>query len=251
MQTELSIIIPVWNEGENIKHMLKALYEVSPDFQVIIVYDFLEDNTVPVAREFSKDHKTALVHNTKGKGVANAIRSGIEAATGTFILILAADDVGPVSAIPDMLALMDEGCEFISCTRYAYGGKRDKDSLIQRVLSRSANKLFTLITGSAFSDMTTGFKMFKKEILPKLNLESHSTSWAIVFEMAIKAQAAQLQLGEVPIRSTDRTHGKSTFKPGPWVKEYLHWFWWGIWKLHRTNIKKPLVRITTQEGKSR
>ena len=74
--------------------------------------------------------------------------------------------------------------------------------------------------------------MFKKEIFEKLNLESRPIGWVVAFEMAIKAQLAGLQLGEVPIVSIDRLYGgRSTFHLGPWFVEYLKWFIWGARRL--------------------
>ena len=166
-------------------------------------------------------------------------------------MILAADDLGPLPGIYDMVALMDQGCDFVSCTRYAYGGSRDKDSFKQKALSKAGNKLFRMISGSVFTDLTTGFKMFRRSILNKMKLESNSISWAIVFEMAIKAQALGLKLGEVPIKSSDRKYGKSTFKLGPWFKEYLSWFFWGAGHLHGTKIKRPIVRVPKNYGNKR
>jgi len=61
--------------------------------------------------------------------------------------------------------------------------------------------------------------------------------------MAIKAQAAGMKLGEVPIRSSDRKYGKSTFRLGPWFKEYIRWFFWGLNHLHGKRMKRPMVRI--------
>jgi len=242
---KLSIVMPVRNEGRNIEIMLKSLKrEVALLYEVLIVYDSKDDDSIPMVKKLKPAFPSiGLFHNTKGRGVANAIRFGMQAANGEILLILSADDLGPVYAIEDMMELMKQGCDFVSATRYAYGGRRDKDSIIQRILSRTANKLFNLLTGSVFSDLTTGFKMVRKSALWKLSLESDSISWAIAFEMAIKAQAAGLRLGEVPIRSTDRKHGTSTFKLGPWVKEYLGWFFWGIKRLRRKKIENPLVRI--------
>ena len=82
------------------------------------------------------------MHNTRGRGILNALRAGVEAAQGKYVLIFAADEVGPVLAIDDMIALMDAGCEFVSCTRYAHGGRRLGGSWIGGVLSRLANRLF-------------------------------------------------------------------------------------------------------------
>ena len=241
---KLSVLIPVHNESKNIEIMIKALNKIKLPMQVLIIYDSLTDDTIPVANKYTKKFKNIkLVQNKIGKGVANAIKAGIKASKGDYILILAADDLGPVHGINDMVTLMNQGCDFVSCTRYAYGGSRDKDSFKQKTLSKAGNKLFRVLSGSVFTDLTTGFKMFRKSILNKIKLESNSISWAIVFEMAIKAQASGLKLGEVPIKSQDRKYGKSSFRLRPWFKEYLKWFLWGASRLHDIKIKRPIVRV--------
>jgi dolichol-phosphate mannosyltransferase len=174
------------------------------------------------------------LHNTLGAGVINAIRAGVEAAAGDIILIFAADEVGPVLAIDDMLTLMDDGCDFVSCTRYAHGGRRLGGSVIGGVLSRLANRLFHALAGSALTDSTTGIKMFRRARFADFDLQSRPVGWAVAFEMAIKAQIMGLRLGEVPIVSIDRLFGgESTFRLGPWTMEYLRWFLWGMKRLHR------------------
>jgi len=243
-RTKLSIIIPVRNEGKNISNMIIALNTLKISKQILIIYDFSNDDTLPVVNKLSKQYDNLiLVQNKLGKGVANAIRSGINKSESDYILILAADDMGPIKSIKDMVYLMDQGCDFVSCTRYCYGGKRDNDSFLQKVFSRTGNKLFNLLSGSVFTDLTTGFKMFRSSIFDKLKIESDSLSWSIVFEMAIKAQSAGMKLGEVPVRSSDRKHGKSTFRLGPWFKEYVKWFFWGITHLHGKKVKKPMIKI--------
>jgi glycosyltransferase involved in cell wall biosynthesis len=229
--TTLSILLPVRNEGINLKLMLKILRAVAEEsHEVIVIHDTSDDNSIPVVREIQKSYpELHLVHNTLGRGVVNAIRAGVEAAKGEYVLIFAADEVGPVLAIEDMLMLMKQGCDFVSCTRYAHGGRRLGGSFIGGLLSRSANWFFHRLSGSPFSDATTGIKMFRREIFPKLNIQCRPVGWAVAFEMAIKAQHAGLRLGEVPIVSIDRLYGgKSTFRLGAWVMEYARWFFWGL-----------------------
>ncbi|NVL73244.1 glycosyltransferase, partial [Escherichia coli] len=116
-------------------------------------------------------------------GVINAIRAGVAAAKSDVILSFAADEVGPVLAIDDMLALIREGSDFVSCTRYAHGGRRLGGSVVGGALSRTANRLFSRVAGSALSDATTGIKMFRKSLFEKLALESKPVGWAVAFEM--------------------------------------------------------------------
>ena len=89
--------------------------------------------------------------------------------------------------------------------------------------------MFHALTGSVLTDSTTGIKMIRRSVFNELDLKAAPVGWAVAFEMAIKAQLAGLQLGEVPIVSIDRLYGgESTFRLGPWVLEYLKWFWFGV-----------------------
>ncbi len=236
----LSILIPVRNEGVNLKIMLRILGAiVEVPHEVLVVHDTVEDDSIGVVKKVQQDYpQLRLVHNRLGVGVINAIRAGVDAARGEYVLIFAADEVGPVLAIEDMLDLMREGCEFVSCTRYAHGGRRLGGSIIGGMLSRMANRLFGLLAGSVLSDCTTGIKMFRRDLFEKMNLEARPVGWAVAFEMAIKAQWIGLKLGEVPIISIDRLYGgKSTFKLGPWVGEYSRWFLWGLRRTRQARRK--------------
>ncbi|MCG6538446.1 MAG: glycosyltransferase, partial [Syntrophales bacterium LBB04] len=240
----LSILLPVRNEGINLKIMLKILRAVVEEpHEVIVIHDTANDDSIPVVREVQKNYpELFLVHNTLGRGVVNAIKAGVESAKGKYILIFAADEVGPVLAIEDMISLMDDNCDFVSCTRYAHGGRRLGGSWIGGFLSRSANRLFHCLSRSPFSDATTGIKMFRRDVFHKLNLECRPIGWAVAFEMAIKAQHMGLRLGEVPIVSIDRLYGgESTFRLGPWVGEYSRWFFWGLRRSWMTGGARPMI----------
>ena len=243
----LSILLPVRNEGINLRVMVKLLTAVvEVPYELLIVYDFPEDGSIPVVQEMQNNHPNLrLVHNQNGRGVVNAIRAGVEAAVGDYVLLFAADEVGPLLAIEDMLALMDEGCDLVSCSRYAHGGRRLGGSMIGGALSRLANRLFHRLAGCVMSDATTGIKLFRRSLFDSLHLEARPVGWAVTFEMAMKAQLAGWQLGEVPIISIDRLYGgKSTFRLGPWTGEYLRWFIWGWRHLRRVpRSERPTVRV--------
>ncbi len=166
-------------------------------------------------------------------------------ARSSVVTILCADDTGPVLVIEDMLALMREGCDFVSVTRYAHGGRRLGGSWIGGLLSRVANWLFHCVARSPFTDATTGGKMFRRELFPKFNLESRPIGWAFAFEMSIKAQLLGLRLGEVPLVSIDRLFGgQSSFRLGPWLVEYLRCFFWGLRRVCRQEVRScPPIRI--------
>ena len=250
---KLSVLIPVRNEGINLKVMLKILKAVvEVPHEVLVVHDTPEDDCKPVVEAMKNDYPNLrAVHNTLGKGVANAISFGVDHAQGDFVLIFAADEVGPVLAVKDLLNLADQGCEFISCTRYAHGGRRLGGSLIGKTLSYMANFLFHHLSGAALTDSTTGIKMFRRNIFPQLQLKANSVGWTVAFEMAIKAQLLGFRLGEVPIISIDRLYGgESTFHLRSWVFEYLKWYFWGTKELRKqkTKVTKKDVLIRIPQG---
>jgi len=242
----LTVLMPVRNEGINLRIMLKMLRAVvDVPYEVVIVHDTPGDDSVRVVADLPPGQPVRAVHNTLGPGVVNAIRAGVAAAAGRYVLIFAADEVGPVLAIEDMLALMDSGCEFVSCTRYAHGGRRLGGSFIGGILSRIANRLFGWMAGSLMTDCTTGIKMFRRDQFERFHLESRPIGWAVAFELSIKAQMLGLSLGEVPIVSIDRLYGgQSTFRLGPWTGEYMRWFIWGLTRTRRSQLGRQVqVRI--------
>lgn len=241
--------MPVKDEGINVRLMLKLLRAViEVPHEILVIYDEPEDDTIAVVRAHREEHPhVRLVHNGLGRGVANAIRSGISAAQGDAVLIFAVDETGPVLAIHEMLTLMDHGCDLVSCTRYARGGRRLGGSVMGGLLSRVANGLFRWLTGSALTDSTTGIKMVRRSVFEHITLEATSRSWAVAFELAIKAQLAGLKVGEVPIVSIDRLFGgKSSFSIGQWCWEYLRWFVLGLTRLRRSP-RRQRVAVTIQE----
>jgi len=258
--TVLTILMPVRNEGLNLKIMLKILKAVvDVPHEVLVVFDQEGDESLVVVGGMSPEYRRVrAVHNRLGRGILNALRTGVAEARGKYVLIFAADEVGPVLAIDDMIELMEQGCDFVSCTRYAHGGRRLGGSWIGGILSRIANRMFCRLSGCQLTDATTGIKMFRPELFDRLHLEARPIGWAVAFEMGIKAQLAGLTLGEVPIVSIDRLYGgKSTFVLGPWVAEYLRWFMWGLRQSFRsrssrtTTVRVRIPSATAMGGKVR
>lgn len=242
----LTVLLPVRNETMNLRVMLRILRAVLVfSHEIIVIFDHEDDASRGVVEEARTEYpQVRALLNTAGRGVAFAIRAGVKAAQGERILIFAADEVGPILAIDDMMALMDEGAEFVSATRYAHGGRRLGGSFIGRVLSRAANWLLFLGSGTGLTDSTTGIKMFRRSDFDSLSRDTKSVGWAVAFEMAINAHLLGLRLGEVPIISIDRLFGgQSTFKLVPWIVGYLGYFLTGLRRLPRTKRPEVAVRI--------
>lgn len=243
----LSVLMPVRNEALNLKVMLRILRPALADLrhEVLVVFTDPADTSIPVIEAARRDNPVVIpVHCTSGTGVASALRAGVAAARGERVLVFLADDLGPVLAIDDIMGLMDEGVEFVSCTRYAYGGRRLGGSRIGHVLSRLANSLLRYLSSAAFTDSTTGVKCFLKKDFARLTRDTDSIGWAVAFEMAINAQAQGLRLGEIPVISIDRLFGgQSSFRLFPWIAGYLRYFILALKRLPRGGRPPVKVRI--------
>ena len=244
----LTILVPVRNEEMNLRVLLRILkVALDTDHEILVVYDTADDRSAPIVREAQPNYPGLRgVHNQLGRGVINAIRAGVAEARAPVVTILCADDTGPVLVVDDMMALMNQGCDLVSVTRYAHGGRRLGGSLLGGVLSRTANWLFYRIARCPFTDATTGGKMFRKSLFERFVFECRPIGWAFAFEMAVKAQHMSLRLGEVPLVSIDRLFGgQSTFRvSSAWVVEYFRWFRWGVRKTLRSgSFKRPPIAV--------
>ena len=241
MNKELSIVLPVHNEKESLAIMVRLLISsLKFPHEIIIVYDSKEDNALDEANKLKKEFSNIkVIHNTIGRGVRNAIETGIQNSSYQLILITAVDEIFPIISIDHMLEkLLNDNFDFISGTRYSKGGSRLGGSLIGSILSRIANKVFNYLSKIELTDCTTGIKMFKKEVWNNINFQSKQVGWAFAFEFSIKAYINGYKTSEYPIKSVDRLFGgSSTFKFGPWVKEYLKLFIWGIKKIREYEKK--------------
>ena len=133
MQKSLGIIIPVYNEAQNIGYTIESIEEkVKTLHKIYIVYDFDEDNTLPVAKEF---HKTGMdlkfVKNPAGD-VVNAIKTGLRKADEDYLLVTMADLSDDYTVVDDMCKLMAEGYDVICGSRYMKGGKQIGGPLIKK-----------------------------------------------------------------------------------------------------------------------
>lgn len=237
MDKKLSIILPVRNEKESLEIMIKLLY-CSLDFEheIIIVYDTDNDNSIDVAQTLMlKIPNLKIVKNEIGSGVKNAISQGVKISKYDIILITAVDEIFPIIAINQMISkIIDENYDLVSGTRYSKGGMRIGGSLLGTILSKIANKIFNKLTNFPLSDLTTGIKMMKKTVWNETDLRCEPVGWAFALELSIKTFLNKYKITEVPLKSVDRLFGgKSTFKPIPWIKEYLRWFIWGLIKLKK------------------
>lgn len=236
----VSIMLAVRNEAEHLPIAVGVIYAVlSYPHEILVIYDFPEDNTIPIAKKLQKKFPNLkLIHNKDGHGLTNAYKAGISKAEGKYIALIPTDDSAPTPSVNAAVKLLIDGCNFVSGTRYANGGKRIGGSKIGAVLSRVANNLFYLMTGT-YSDLTTGFKIFEKSVFDKL-LPASIEGGSMFIEMSLNAAVSNLKIGEVPFISIDRLYGgTSTFRLLKWIKAYLPLFVRGLLIInHSKKIKR-------------
>ncbi len=224
----LGIIIPVYNEADNIGKTLAVIQErVSTPHRIYIVYDFAEDNTLPVARDFlARGVDIEFVRNPE-RGVVNAIRTGLKTAKQDYLLVTMADMSDDYSVVDDMCALMDKGFDVVCGSRYMRGGKQIGGPLLKKTISRSADVSLRYMAGLPTHDATNSFKLYRKSRLDRFEIESDG-GFEIGMEIVVKAHFGGYKVAEVPCVWMDRQAGKSRFRILKWAPKYLRWYFYAL-----------------------
>jgi hypothetical protein len=250
-ELQLSIVIPVLYENLKLQMLLKFLKAMIQFPCEILVLCQADD--VKVKALVSSLQNETFVFRTVDKAVdssvVDALNRGFEAALGKIVLIYAADEVGPLLAIKDMLELFDDGCEFVSGTRYAHGGRRLGSSFLRHSLSKLTNKFLGVFGGAALTDVTSGIKMLPRLVYKRLELSPKPLAWNVAIEMSIKAQLLGLKMGEVPIISVDFLYGgESKVKLISFISEYLRWSLWALFTLLQTKEKTRRADVVVKRS---
>lgn len=224
-----SLVIPVYNEAENILPLLRALKEdVESDHETLLVYDFEEDTTLPPARDFATSYpQLRLIRNDIGPGALNALRSGLREAHGDTVVVTMADLSDDVSQIDEMIAEARAGAAVVAAARYQRGGRQIGGPPVKRALSRMAGLSLWFLTGIGTHDATNNFKAYRRSFLREVEIESQS-GFELGLELTVKAYLGGHDISEMPTTWQDRTAGESRFKVIQWMPGYLRWYLKGL-----------------------
>jgi len=219
---ELSVIIPVYNEADNIKRILSAVENVKINKEIIVVDDFSTDGT----REFlRKKQGIKLVFHKKNMGKGTAIRSALKIVSGDFVIIQDAD----LEYSPNQYTRLFKPIKENS-TKVVYGSRILGKGVFLKS-SYYANRFLTLLTNVLFNghitDMETCYKMIETKLLKNLNLTS--SRFEIEPEITCKILKRKEKIVELPINYKGRKKGK---KIG--VKDGIQ----AIWNLIKWKLKK-------------
>lgn len=227
---DVDFVMPVYNEGANIGRALEEIdTHVNLKKRVIVVYDFDGDNTVPVVRELAPRFPgVELCKNDLGRGVLNAVRAGIAAATAEVVIITMADLSDDVAIVPQMVELIRNGGYDIVCaSRYMRGGRQIGGPRLKKLMSRVAGVSLYWLAGLPTHDATNAFRAYRRSVLLETPIESQG-GFEYSLEITAKAYAAGRRITEIPSTWRDRSAGKSQFKLRAWLPHYLRWYFYAM-----------------------
>ncbi|MBT4722132.1 polyprenol monophosphomannose synthase [Candidatus Falkowbacteria bacterium] len=208
------IIIPTYNEKENIENIINAVFDLRiPDISILIVDDNSPDGTAKIVESLQKKFNNLHIIKRAGKlGLGSAyiegFKFGLKQGFETIIQ-MDADFSHPITKLPEMINLSNE-YDFVIGSRYVKGGGVKDWPIIRRILSRGGSLYARLILGQRINDFTGGFNTWNKRVLEKINLNQIKSN-GYVFQIEMKYRAKKLGFShiETPIIFTDRTAGKS------------------------------------------
>jgi len=221
----VSIVIPVYNEGDAVASVLQRIREsVTLPFEVLVVHDTPEDTTVPIVNGFSAhDPRIRAVLNTFGRGPANAIRFGMHAATAPVVVVTMADGCDDTTQIDDLTRLVERGVVVACASRYARGGQQVGGPFLKGFISRTAGLTLHVFARVGTRDATNSFKAYSRRFLEDVGVESDQ-GFEIGIELVAKARRRRLAVAEIPTIWLDRTFGVSNFKLWAWLPRYMKWY---------------------------
>ena len=225
MTPDLSIVIPVYNEPDNIGPTLRRIAsEVRTLHEILVVYDFDADTTVPVVRDLLAELPSVRLHrNEIGRGVLKAMRAGIAGSTAPLVLITMADGSDEMDRVDEMVRLGQAGAAVVAGSRYMKGGGQIGGPMLKRVLSRVAGLSLHWLAGVPIHDATNNFKLYRRDFLDSVTIES-TGGFELAIELTAKATLSGRRLAEVPTTWRDRSTGESRFDLRAWLPKYLRWY---------------------------
>lgn len=220
---DLDIIIPVYNEGDNILPVLESFKRhVRTSCRVWICYDHESDNTLPVVRAYPQDAFAIQLLKNRGRGALGAVLSGFESSTAPAVLMYPADDDYNAPQIDLMMGKFREGCEIVVASRFIPGGCMKGCPWLKALLVRSSAFVLHRFARLPTCDPTNGLRVFSRRVLDTIPIES-TVGFAYSIELLVKAHRLGWRIGEVPASWFERRAGKSRFQVLKWVPQYLKW----------------------------
>ena len=210
MNCMLSIILPTYNEAENLPELIERIETALKGhlFEIIVVDDNSPDGTADVAVELNRKYGNIRVLRRRGKlGLASAILDGVNMANGNVIVVMDADLQHPPELLPRLVEKMEEGYHVVIASRYVNGGGVEGWSFWRKLISKGAIFLAHLLLPETrkVKDVTSGYFVLKKDVLEGVRL--NPVGYKLLLEVLVKGRYSKVV--EVPYIFKPRKKGKS------------------------------------------
>lgn len=240
---QLTVVIPAYNEAARIPETVRAIDETLPSLftasEIVLVDDGSTDHTAAIVQTLSPSAKTPIriVRHSHNQGKGAAVRSGVAASIGEWVLIMDADNATPITELPRLWQCKDQA-PIVLGSRYLPGSDiRRAQPLLRRIISRGGNLLIRILTGLRLTDTQNGFKLFEGKLARAIFTKATIDRWGFDIEILALAQQRSLPILEVPVAWTDAAGSKLRAGRDAWrtLRE--------LWKI-RSNIESGLYRRT-------
>ncbi len=208
-----TVIVPTYNERENIVLLVPELLALPIEVHVLVVDDNSPDSTGLIAEEMSaKNSRVSAVHRSGKLGLGTAYIAGFKKALAIGsdrILTMDADYSHHPRYIPSMIE-RSQTADLVIGSRYVRGGGAVDSPAMRRLLSYGANAFAKIVLGLKAMDCTAGFRCYRREVLESIDLDSiFSNGYSFLIEMLYQVQRRGWKVAEVPIQFMDRRLGTS------------------------------------------
>jgi dolichol-phosphate mannosyltransferase len=208
-----AVVVPTYNEAENIERLVSQILALGLELQVIIVDDNSPDGTGQLAdRMAAADSHVRVIHRAGKLGLGTAYIAGFKSAIAQelpLIMSMDADFSHNPSYIPAMVDLA-QSCDLVIGSRYVKGGGAQDCTFMRKLLSRGANTFAKVNLGLKAHDCTAGFRCYRRYVLEAIELDTiFSSGYSFLIEMIYRCQKKGFTVGEVPIVFVNRQHGAS------------------------------------------
>jgi dolichol-phosphate mannosyltransferase len=208
------VVLPTFNEAENIVDVLTRVRTCLPDAEVLVVDDASPDGTADLAEKVGAELGGIEVLRREGKsGLGSAYRAGFRwglARSAEILIEMDSDLSHDPAALPSLVAAVEHGADLAIGSRYVPGGSIPNWALHRRLLSRWGNRYASFVLGLAVRDATSGFRAYRATVIGQLDLDRiHADGYGFQVEMAYKVARLGGRVVEVPISFVDRVRGTS------------------------------------------
>jgi dolichol-phosphate mannosyltransferase len=236
VKPRVSVVIPAYNEGEAVVPFLDRVFEaITLPAEILVVYDSPDDTTVPFLRAYAeRNERLRPLHNTFGKGPAQALRYGIDHAAADVVVVTMADGSDDPMQIDQLTRLVERGVVVACASRYMRGGQQVGGPWLKSRISRLAGVSLHVVGRVGTHDATNSFKAYSRSFVQRVGIDSDA-GFELGIEMVAKARRRGLPVAELPTIWLDRANGTSHFEVKAWIPRYLHWYLYALGLASRTS----------------